>query len=73
MNFLSFVGNDEVKKRLGDYFINGRLPHFIILQGEEGTGKRTLGKLIASAAVCRSHQGPSRESGRPEQVPGSSA
>ncbi|MBP3323290.1 MAG: hypothetical protein J6M16_03770 [Clostridia bacterium] len=54
MNFLSFVGNDEVKKRLGDYFINGRLPHFIILQGEEGTGKRTLGKLIASAAVCRS-------------------
>lgn len=54
MNFLSFVGNDEVKKRLSDYFINGRLPHFIILQGEDGTGKRTLSKLIASAAVCRS-------------------
>lgn len=54
MNLLSFVGNDEVKKRLSDYFINGRLPHFIILQGEEGTGKRTLSKLIASAAVCRS-------------------
>ena len=54
MNFSSFVGNDEVKKRLSDYFINGRLPHCIILQGEEGTGKRTLSKLIASAAVCRS-------------------
>lgn len=54
MNFSSFVGNDEVKKRLSDYFVNGRLPHCIILQGEDGTGKRTLSKLIASAAVCRS-------------------
>jgi DNA polymerase III delta' subunit len=49
----SFVGNRELKESLNSYFLSGRLPHALILQGEDGLGKRTLAKWIAMAAVCR--------------------
>ncbi|MFQ8600957.1 MAG: ATP-binding protein [Oscillospiraceae bacterium] len=39
---------------LGD----GRLPHAILLEGDEGTGRKTLALLLAQALVCTSGQKP---------------
>ncbi len=53
MEFPGFLGNEEVKAALSAAFDSGRFPHTVILQGERGTGKRTLSGLIARALVCR--------------------
>lgn len=53
MKFPEFLGNEETKAALAAAFSAGRFPHAIILQGEEGCGKRTLARLIAKALVCR--------------------
>ncbi|WP_322201765.1 ATP-binding protein [Acutalibacter intestini] len=53
MNFSSFAGNDGVKQALSAAFSAGRFPHAVILQGEPGTGKRTLAALLGKALVCR--------------------
>ena len=52
MQFPNFAGNQEIKQLLDHMFTEGRLPHAIILQGEDGLGKRMLAEIIASAAVC---------------------
>ncbi len=53
MNF-HFVGNAKLKEQI-EYLITGqRLPHAIILEGEDGLGKRTLAKEIAMILQCRS-------------------
>ena len=53
MRFPGFLGNTQVKKALSDAFAAGRFPHAIAFQGEAGTGKRTLARLVAGALVCR--------------------
>ncbi len=53
MDLHGFLGNPGVKRALADAFAAGRFPHAIILQGEPGTGRRTLAGLIAQALVCR--------------------
>lgn len=53
MDFHGFLGNPGVKQALADAFAAGRFPHAIILQGEPGTGRRTLAKTIAQALVCQ--------------------
>ena len=58
MNFTRFAGNESVKESLNNDFASGRLPHALILQGDDGLGKRTLAKLIAMAAVCRGDNRP---------------
>ena len=52
MRFPGFVGNKELKQLLSSMFAQGRLPHAMILQGEDGLGKHTLAEIIAAAAVC---------------------
>lgn len=52
MLFSSFAGNRDVVKRLADFINQGRLPHAIILEGAQGSGRRTLAKIIAAGAVC---------------------
>ena len=54
MQFEGFVGNAALKAALSGALSRRRLPHAILLQGEAGLGKRTLARLIARAAVCRS-------------------
>lgn len=53
MEFFGFLGNEKVKEALGAAFSAGRFPHALILQGEPGTGRHTLARLLAQALVCR--------------------
>lgn len=54
MQFKKFLGNEKIKEQLSYLLAAGRLPHVIVLEGEEGIGKKTLAMEIASALVCRS-------------------
>lgn len=54
MKFKNFLGNQKVKEQLSALMNSGRLPHAIVIEGEEGLGKRTLAREIAAALVCRS-------------------
>lgn len=53
MRFDGFVGNATVKKQLAAEIDAGRFPHALLLEGGPGTGRRTLARLIARAALCR--------------------
>ena len=50
--FPELFGNDAVKERLGRAILSDRLPHALILSGPEGSGRRTLARLLAAALVC---------------------
>ncbi len=54
MYFKNFLGNEKIKEQLSFLLASSRLPHAIILEGEEGIGKKTLAREIAAALVCRS-------------------
>lgn len=53
MKFKNFIGNEKVKEQLSSLIDSGRLPHAIIIEGEEGLGKHVLAHEIAAALVCR--------------------
>ena len=52
MGFEQFAGNQRIIDTLRQMTACGRLPHAILLEGDEGLGKFTLAKIIAKAAVC---------------------
>lgn len=54
MKFSRFLCNENVKEQLSFLISSSRLPHAIIIEGEEGLGKRTLARELAQALVCRS-------------------
>ena len=54
MRFGDFVGNEQVKRQLAADIDNGRFPHALLIEGEVGSGRKTLAKMISRAAVCRS-------------------
>ena len=54
--FESFAANRTLKETLAVMINSRRLSHAILLQGEAGTGKRTLGRMIAEAVLCRSER-----------------
>jgi DNA polymerase-3 subunit delta' len=58
MRFEGFAGNARAKEQLASLFSSGRLPHALILEGNKGTGRRTLAELIARAAVCSGDEKP---------------
>ena len=49
-----FIGNEKVKEQLAYLMESDRLPHAIVIEGDEGLGKRTLAREIALALFCRS-------------------
>lgn len=56
--FDGFFGNEKTVSTLRQMIAAGRLPHAVILEGEEGLGKRTLAGIIAKAAVCGEKNAP---------------
>lgn len=52
MNNFEFVGNQSVISTLNKMILSRTLPHAILIEGEEGCGKRTLARYIAKSAVC---------------------
>lgn len=54
MKFVDFIGNEKIKEQLTFLHNSGRLPHAIVIEGENGLGKRTLALEIALNLFCRS-------------------
>ncbi|MDY4698849.1 ATP-binding protein, partial [Eubacterium coprostanoligenes] len=60
MNFEDFVGNEKVKEQLSFLQASGRLPHAIVVEGDEGLGKRTFAREIALNLLCKGENKPCR-------------
>ena len=52
MRFPGFLGNDSLKKRLSAAQRGKGLSHCYILSGPQGSGKKTLAKIMAGAMEC---------------------
>lgn len=50
--FSNIVGNGALRERLASLLLENKLPHAIIIEGAEGSGRKTLAKNIAAALVC---------------------
>jgi DNA polymerase-3 subunit delta' len=50
--FPGLYGNDKTKARLGNAILTGKLPHALLITGDEGSGKTTLSYEIAAAINC---------------------
>lgn len=46
-----YIGNENLKKRIGIYISSGDIPH-MLLSGPPGTGKTTVSKMIANSVEC---------------------
>ncbi|MBR1393765.1 MAG: hypothetical protein IJ561_08045 [Ruminococcus sp.] len=49
---MKLYSNDENKRLISLMRAKGREPHSIVITGEAGSGRRTLGKYIAAALLC---------------------
>ena len=58
MGFESLLGNDRLKENLKASASRGKLSHFYLICGPDGSGKRTLAQLLAAAAVCKEQDKP---------------
>lgn len=58
MNNLNFISNERVIEQLGCLIDSKRFPHAVVIEGEQGLGKRTLARLLATALVCRGDNKP---------------
>jgi DNA polymerase-3 subunit delta' len=52
MPFFDFHGNAEIVHRLRDMLARERLPHAVVLEGAQGSGKYTLALMLAQALNC---------------------
>ncbi len=50
--FPGFVGNEQTLTAAAAYLTSGQFPHALLIEGPTGSGKKTLARLIAGAAVC---------------------
>lgn len=53
MQFRDFAGNAPIKQQLAAHIDAGHYPHALLIEGPLGSGRRTLARLIARAALCR--------------------
>ena len=60
MGFDALLGNDRLKDNLRHSVGRGRIAHFYLISGPEGSGKRTLARLLAAAILCKSTDRPCR-------------
>jgi DNA polymerase-3 subunit delta' len=61
MGFESLLGNERIKDNLRAGLRRGRMSHFYLISGPEGSGKRTLAKLLAAALMCTGGEKPCGE------------
>ncbi len=57
MNF-PLIGNERIKRNISLMIKNRKIPHAIILEGENGLGKKTLAKFLAKAFLCKDEESP---------------
>lgn len=60
MIFSDFIGNDKIKDQLTYLQQSQRLPHAIIIEGEQGLGKHILAREIALNLLCKDENSPCR-------------
>ena len=53
MGFETLLGNDRLKENLSRSLARGHISHFYLICGPEGSGKRTLARLLAAAILCK--------------------
>lgn len=58
MGFETLLGNTRLKENLTSSLARGRVSHFYLISGPEGSGKHTLAKLLAAAILCRDPRRP---------------
>lgn len=58
MKFVELVGNEKIKEQLTFLYESKRLPHAVVIEGDEGLGKHTLAKEIALNLMCRGEDKP---------------
>ena len=58
MGFAQLLGNEQLKENLIRSIRGGHISHFYLISGPEGSGKRTLAKMLAAAILCRGSEKP---------------
>ena len=58
MGFESLLGNRQLKENLSASLKNNHISHFYLISGPEGSGKRTLAKLLSAAVLCKGNSRP---------------
>ncbi len=58
MGFESLLGNERLKQTLSASLARGHISHFYLISGPQGSGKRTLAKLLAAAILCENQDKP---------------
>ena len=58
MGFETLLGNERLKENLRSPISRGRVSHFYLISGPEGSGKHTLAALLAAAILCKSGDRP---------------
>lgn len=58
MGFEGLLGNDQLKDNLISSLSRGHISHFYLISGPEGSGKRTLARLLSAAILCRGQDRP---------------
>lgn len=58
MGFDALLGNERLKENLTESLLKGHISHCYLISGPEGSGKRTLARLLAAAILCQGRDKP---------------